>query len=358
MPVPRSWLRRRRYTPNVPPRTDLSSSRPLRGRIERVSVVILAFDTPADLLERSVAAVLAAIEQDSSDFEVDVVVIDNGSAARERLGHLQVEVVETGHNLGFAGGMNVGIRRALERDADAVALLNDDVMVEMNWLPPLVDELLSQSDVGSAQPTLLHDRVTDRDAESSVSEVGAAEPVVNSAGVVIDRFGAGSDRLRDAPERDVQVDPIDIDAFTGGAVVLHRNFFENVGLFDERFFLYYEDVELSRRGRRAGWRHRHVPASRVWHAGSATTAQLGSDVRRLQERNRLWSSAMHGSAGEIFHGLWLSVRRLRHPPRHAHRQALVQGVVGLPTRLLSRIRHTRLARSRPAQIRPDQTRPG
>lgn len=314
--------------------TDGRSSPTPRSSIEHVVIVILAFDAPPGLLERSVSAVLADIEADTSGRRLELVVIDNGASARTRLADFDVEIVETGSNGGYAQGMNAGIERALQGGADAIALLNDDVVVDQGWLTPLIDDLEHADDIGSAMPTLMH------------STDGCDEPVgvartVNSAGVVIDRFGAGSDRLRDLAADHVQDGPIDIDVFTGGAVVIHREMFDDVGMFDERFFLYYEDVELARRAARANWRHRHVPASTVRHVGSATTERLGDDRRRLQERNRIWSSVMHGSVFEIFRGLGLSIRRLRHAPRAAHRRALVEGVAGAPARLVGRFRRRR-----------------
>jgi GT2 family glycosyltransferase len=303
------------------------------ARSRTATIVILTFDPPAGTLENAVESVLAASP------DVDVIVVDNGGRARERLDALfvtgggafaDVEVVDVGRNGGYAAGMNIGLDLAFASGADAVALLNDDVVVSEGWLAPLLDELWSDDRIGAVQPVLCHGVEVDRDA------------VVNSAGVAIDRFGAGADLARDRPVAQLGTEPRDIEAFTGGAVVLRREFIDDVGHFDERFFLYYEDVELSRRGRRSTppWRYRLVPASMVWHAGSATTAALGDEARRLQERNRLWSSAMDGSAGEIVRGLGLSLRRLRHHPRAIHRRALLDGVRGMPRRLAYRARRS------------------
>jgi GT2 family glycosyltransferase len=294
------------------------------------------------MLENSVRSVLAA----SSD--VDVVVVDNGGRARELLSVAsaglcdsladRVRIIDVGHNGGYAAGMNIGIDIALAEGASAVALLNDDVVVTEGWLDHLLAELWTDDLIGAVQPVLCHGAPLHRSIDTP-SRAVVSGAVVNSAGVTIDRFGAGSDLGRNQPASSVGAAPRDIDAFTGGAVVLRREFIESVGHFDERFFLYYEDVELSRRGRRASehWRYRLVPTSMVWHAGSATTAALGDEARHLQERNRLWSTAMHGGPQEIMHGLGLSVRRLRHHPRSVHRRALVDGARGMPRRLAHRI---------------------
>ncbi|WP_420450861.1 glycosyltransferase [Ilumatobacter sp.] len=312
-----------------------TSPSPRRGT---VAIVVLTYDPAPSMLEAAVAAAIRCSPPDTT-----LLVVDNGRRARPLLaaaaipGHPHgslldaVELIETGANGGFGAGMNRGIDAAAAAGAEAIALLNDDVVVTDGWLPPLLAELERDRGVGAAQPVLVH----------------AGSDRVNSAGVRIDATGQGHDVSRDRPVDDLGTDPTEIDAFTGGAVLLRRSFLDDVGRFDERFFLYYEDVELARRGRSRGWRYLVVPASRVEHRGGATTRSLGAEVRRLQERNRLWSSAIGGSPGEVARAVALSVRRLRHPPRRVHARALVAGVAGMPTRLVERLlrRPPRLARS-------------
>jgi GT2 family glycosyltransferase len=295
----------------------------------RVEVVVLTFDAAPGMLEDAVRSVLDdAAGGSGGGPSVELHVIDNGAHATERLARATwrerpldevVRLTVSDENRGYAGGMNLGIDAAA--DADVVVLLNDDVTVTEGWLEPLLAEF-DAPDVGAVQPLLV--------------SPGGAE--INSAGVVIDRFGAGSDRLRSERVSAAGSEAIDIDVFTGGAVALSRAFIDGVGGFDERFFLYYEDVDLARRGTRLGWRYRMVPASQVEHRGSATTADLGDRVIFLRERNRLWSVAMHGSASEVGGALWLSIRRLRHQPRRVHARALAEGVAGGLRRLVERAR--------------------
>jgi GT2 family glycosyltransferase len=277
------------------------------------AVVVLTYRAPEGLLEQAIDALLAA------GGPVPIVV-DNGGAAGERLGDRRVDLVESPRNDGYGAGMNRGMRRAFADGATYVALLNDDVIVEPGWLDAALDGFDSPS-VGAVQPLLL-----DLDGTH-----------VNSAGVTVDRAGQGADVGRGAPAGHDDDRPQAIDAFTGGAVVVSRAFIDAVGGFDERFFLYYEDVELSRRGRRLGWSYRLAPASRVRHVGSASTAALGDRVRYLQERNRLWCVCMCGSPGELGRALWLSVRRLRHRPVGVHARALAVGVGGGLVRLGRRL---------------------
>lgn len=295
----------------------------------RVDVVVLTFDAAPGMLEDAVRSVLDRISDGTGAPTVEVHVVDNGTHAAGRLAastwrgaplSAAARLTVSDENRGYAGGMNVGLRAA-SPDVDVVVLLNDDVTVTDGWLEPLLAEFASP-EVGAVQPLLV--------------APGGTE--INSAGVDIDRFGAGNDRLRDQPVAAAGVAAVDIDVFTGGAVAMSRAFIENVGAFDERFFLYYEDVDLARRGARAGWRYRLVPASRVEHRGSATTADLGERVILLRERNRLWATAMHGSTGDVARALWLSIRRVRHRPRSIHAQALAAGMGGGALRLFDRMR--------------------
>lgn len=283
-----------------------------------VNVVIVTHRAPPGLLERAVASVV----EHSPDASIHVV--DNGGSARSRLlehdESLETRLrVTTTANHGFGAAANVGIRAAIADDVATIVVLNDDVEVQPGWLEPLLDELVDPG-VGAVQPLLV---ATDGET-------------INSAGVDLDRCGAGSDRGRGDPATSIGAEAYDLDLFTGGAVLLRSDFVIDVGSFDERFFLYYEDVELAHRGSAAGWRYRLVPVSRVVHHGSATTGQFGDEMARLRERNRIWSVAMQGSWDELGAAVWLAVRRVRHRPRRAHLLGLLGGVGGAVTRRVAR----------------------
>jgi hypothetical protein len=256
---------------------------------------------------------------------VPIIVVDNGTSARARLGGFDCEVITTGENLGFAGGMNVGLRAALSRRADAVVVMNDDVEVEPGWLEPLVREL-ADGRVGAVQPKLLF--AARRDGAD----------VVNSLGVRLGRDGAGTDVGRGQLDAQRVDGARDIELFTGGAVLLRADFLRDVGLFDERFFMYYEDVDLGLRGRARRWRYRCVPASRVRHRGGASAAQVPERAAYLRERNRLWILLRHRPLGDLARGVWLSARRVRHRPRLLHARALAAGVGAAPRLALARFR--------------------
>jgi GT2 family glycosyltransferase len=121
--------------------------------------------------------------------------------------------------------------------------------------------------------------------------------VVNNVGTDLVRGGYAADRGYLQVDDGQFDEPQDVFAWCGGAVLLRRRYLEQVGLFDERLFLYYEDVELAWRGRRLGWRYRSVPASTVRHLHAATTNEGSALKRYYDERNRLLVVARHAPAG-------------------------------------------------------------
>ena len=260
--------------------------------------------------------------------EIDVVVVDNGDHDERPSGAYgpgAPAIVRT-ENRGFGAAVNRGIERAQQTRSPHphVMVLNDDVELRCGWLDPLLAALAADVRLGAVQPKLL---------------LGGTEPpLVNSVGVVADRYGACADighGERDDGRFDAQTP---IEAFTGGAVLLRDRFLEEVGGFDERYFLYYEDVDLALRGAAHGWRYACVPSSTVVHAASASTAGLGTEVDYLRERNRLWTCLRFRDPATIGRGYWLAVRRLRHEPRRAHRRALTAALRAAPRLLRERCR--------------------
>ncbi len=123
--------------------------------------------------------------------------------------------------------------------------------------------------------------------------------VVNNAGSVIGADGQAADRGFGEPDDGQFAEAADVDAWCGAAVLLARAYVDDVEGFDERLFLYYEDVELSVRGRGRGWRYRYVPESVVRHLHSATTVGGSPLAHYYDQRNRLLVLARHDSMGHL-----------------------------------------------------------
>lgn len=271
---------------------------------------------------RAVRELVACVESlDAAGGLTHLIVVDNGGAVDIEAGPTRT-ILRPIRNGGFGAGANAGFSVAVSLGADVVVLLNDDVTVPDGWLVPLVSELLDHADVGAVQPMLVFSGATQ----------------VNSLGVAIGGDGAGRDVGLGAPVGSIDRAPHDIDVFTGGAVAFRPEFLADTAGFDERYFLYYEDVDLARRGTRLGWRYRCVPASVIEHRKGSSTDALGDRVVYLRERNRLWSAFRNERASVVAGALWLSIRRGRHAPHGVHLRALVVGVGGGIVRLGERAR--------------------
>jgi GT2 family glycosyltransferase len=234
----------------------------------RTTVIVLTWNGK-DWLGRCLDAVL----REPGDFEV--VVVDNassdGTAAFVEATFPSVRLVPLARNLGFAAGNNAGARAA--RGRDYLAFLNNDTEVERGWLPALVDAL--DNDPGAA---LAASHITSLDRPG----------VIDSAGDGYLRAGGGFKRHRGELESDVTA-ARETFGVCGAACLIRRGVFESLGGFDERFFMVYEDVDLSYRARLAGHRACYVAAARVRHAGSATLGRLSASAVYYGQRNLEWT---------------------------------------------------------------------
>jgi GT2 family glycosyltransferase len=250
-----------------------------------VTVVVVTWNG-ADLLVRC----LDALRRQTYP-QLRVLVVDNASAddtvARVTVSYPEVDLRRAPTNLGFAGGNNLALRGL---EADYAVLVNNDARPE----PDLVASLVAAMErpgwerVGAATARLLLAGRFVRRAGGwqRVDDDPGGVVLVNSTGNVLDRSGFGKDRdwlaVDDgapAPER--------VFGFCGAAAILRRAALQDVGLFDEQYFLYYEDTDLSWRLRLAGWDVRHVPGAVAWHEHAASSGEDSPLFRFHNDRNRL-----------------------------------------------------------------------
>lgn len=238
----------------------------------RVSIIVLNWNG-RHLLVECLSALRA---QTLSDFEM--IVVDNGSqdGSLEWLGANapDVQVIRNDTNLGFATANNQGIRVAR---APLIAVLNNDALPEPDWLQVLVDVAAREAGVG-----MFASRILLREPAGTI----------DSLGIEVDRAGMAWNRAwgRCAADR-LAEQPIEVFGPSGAAAVYRREMLDQVGLFDDEFFIYYEDVDLAWRAQWAGWRCLYVPQAIVLHAHSATTQRGSPFKRRLLSRNKWWTIA-------------------------------------------------------------------
>lgn len=191
---------------------------------------------------------------------VTILLVDNcssdGSEAILRGRFPGVTVIQTGDNLGYAGGNNVGIRYALENGADYIWLLNNDTVVDPAVLNEMVRVAERDPKVGMLGPKiLLHSRPEYLNCIGSTINLKTGQPRLVGLGEKDDgRF----DDIRE------------MDTLSGCSLLVRRELVDAVGVLDDRFFLFYEETDWILRAKRAGYRMLYVPKARIWHKVSAS----------------------------------------------------------------------------------------
>lgn len=237
-----------------------------------VSIVILNYNGRDDTL-----ACLRSLDHVQYP-SVRIVVVDNGSTdgsiAALRDAYPELALIETGANLGFAAGNNLGVQHALDQGADYVLLLNNDTEVAPDFLCHLVDVIQADPQIGIVGPTIYYYEQPD---------------VVWSAGGIID-WRRGTTRMAALNEADVGqfgTVPRPVDFVSGCALLISRSALERAGRLDPRFFMYYEETEWCVRVARAGFKILHVPESKIWHKISIEARAASPFVHYYMTRNRL-----------------------------------------------------------------------
>ncbi|HAJ34902.1 MAG TPA: glycosyltransferase family 2 protein [Chloroflexi bacterium] len=242
-----------------------------------VAIIILNWNNPDDTLAclRSVMALDYPVERRQ------VIVVDNGSTddsvARIRAAYPGVTLIETGANLGYAEGNNVGIRYALKGCHDYLLILNNDTEVQPDFLSHLVAEAEADVSIGVVGPKMYF--LTPND-------------MVFAAGSVI-RWEDGTLDHRGIWRKESDLGPLyaespeDVDFIVGCGVLFRRQVLERLGLLDNRYYLNFEDVDICVRAYRAGYRVRYTPRAVLHHKVSASLGQASAQNTYYMTRNAL-----------------------------------------------------------------------
>ena len=227
------------------------------------------------------------LAQDLQPGALEIVVVDNassdGTADFLAENYPSVEVRTTSTNLGFAGGVNVGLTDLTQTYA---FLLNNDATVEPDAVRQLVEHLEAPAHarVGAATAQILLTAPDDQ-----------GRTLVNSTGNVLTRAGGAADRDWLAVAGTDQP-PIAVFGFCGGAAALRAATLQEVGLFDGSLFLYYEDTDLSWRMRAAGWDIHYVAGAVAHHQHAASSDAASPLFRFYNTRNSLLVFGRHAPA--------------------------------------------------------------
>jgi GT2 family glycosyltransferase len=238
------------------------------GAAPRVSVVVVNYNGADGLVE-----CLTALAEDPSSPAAEILVVDNASedgslAIAEGIAQKQerVRVIESSTNRGYAGAVNLALPAAR---GEYVAVLNMDILVSPGWLGPLIGFLDANPESGAACPLIVLQDDPTR---------------INAAGQDVHVTGLGFNRALGQPRESVGAEPFSVSGLHGAAFVIRRSILERLGGWDDRGFLYHEDVQLSWLLQLMGAEIRCVPGSTVQHDYHLT---MSPEKLFLLERNRV-----------------------------------------------------------------------
>ncbi len=226
-----------------------------------VAIVVLNWKRPGDTIDclRSVKG--------QRNAKIEVVVVDNGSGDDSvfliRQEFPEITIIETGDNLGYAAGNNVGIKHCLERGFDFIFVLNNDAVLDEDCVFHLLADLKAHKQAAAVAPKSFY---SDR------------PEVIYYAGGEITGGGAtihvGMGRLESSEHSAA----CETEWLTGCAILFRGEALQKVGLFEEKYFLMFEDTDWSLQARRNGYVLRFVPAAKLWHKVSSSFVSTWSPM--------------------------------------------------------------------------------
>lgn len=209
------------------------------------------------------------------NFDLEIIVVDNSPDKVFSTNKKNVFTIRPGGNTGFSGGNNIGIKEALNRGADYILLVNDDTTVHPDMIKNLKEVLEKEENIGVASPKIYfakgHEFHKDRYKKEELGRVfwfaGGYTDWNNAVSV-----HRGVDEVDKGQYEDIG----EIDFATGCCMMIKREVVEKVGMFDEKYFLYYEDDDLCMRIKNAGFKLYYVPSAMMYHENASSSGGAGN----------------------------------------------------------------------------------
>lgn len=215
-------------------------------------------------------------------YNYKIVVIDNNSTddseeiIKEYIKeNKKVHFIQTGENLGFSGGNNIGIKWSLDNNADYICLLNNDTTVETNFLKELMNEMQQDSKIGISAGKIMYLNEPDR--------------IWSAGGFISDIKALGCHYGMNQVDKNGEFNKKkNVTFLTGCLQLIRREVFEDIGTYDHEYFLYMEDVDFCKRTIEAGYKLMYIPKSKIYHKVSASTGGEESPLQLYyMTRNRI-----------------------------------------------------------------------
>ena len=237
----------------------------IKNNMASVFIIILNYNGIKDTLE----LLDNIVKLDYSNYKI--IVIDNASSDGSNLELKKItniDLIENNKNLGFVGGNNIGIKFALKQKADYILLLNNDTIVESDFLAKLVNAMESDSGIGLTGSKIMN--YNDRQK-------------IWSAGGGIKKWSKKTFQYGEGKIDDGSYDePKEVDFLSGCCLLIRREVIEKIGLLDDDYFMYYEDVDYCLKAKRAGFKVFYVPQSVIWHKVANSSSRSFRDFYRMR----------------------------------------------------------------------------
>ena len=234
--------------------------------VKTVSIIVVSYKA-GNMLDKCIASL-----ERQTCHDIEIIIVDNGSGTGIAAKYPRHKVVTLAKNLGFAGGNNAGIAAAT---GNYIALINDDATAESNWTDRMLVTFRDIEDCGAVACAVID---------------GNRPELMDSCGVGVALDGMSRQTCHGHPVNSV-IARKEVIAFSGCGCMIRRDVLDITGLFDEQFFAYCEDTDLSLRVIRAGFRIIFEPKARILHHYSHTGGKYSLNKVYWVERNHFWVAA-------------------------------------------------------------------
>ncbi len=254
--------------------------------MQKVFISTINYNTKKETL----GCLISMQKLNKTGVDLHVLVIDNGSEPfnvdEEQFKDINLSIIKTPENLGFSGGHNFGLKRILEQGAEFVLILNNDTILDKNLLVELLAPFKKDSKIGVTVPKMYF---------APGFEFHKDRYKKNEIGRVFWYAGGNIDWKNVYPKHR-GVDEVDngqynkmeeTDFASGACLMIKKEALLKVGLFDEKYFMYFEDADWNMRAKNAGFKALYVPKAVLWHINAASSSSGSSLHDYFITRNRM-----------------------------------------------------------------------
>ncbi len=262
--------------------------------MKKIAIIVLNWKQP----KLTVETIISLLKINHSSFTYEIVLVDNGSPDdslkifnKKYKNNKLIKILNTKSNLGYIGN-NFGIKYALDNNFDFIVLLNNDVLVDPNFLEELLKESNHYDILGPkiyfAPGFEFHkDRYQKKDLGKVIWSLGGQMDWNNIYGsnISIDKVDRGQfDKINE-----------NIDFISGCCLMASRGVFETIGLLDKNYFMYLEDVDFCQRAKKSNLKLACIPKSIIWHVNSGSSKSGGDLHDYFITRNRIYFAYKYAS---------------------------------------------------------------